>query len=185
MRSSKKSKDESKVISQLRKVYSIDGNWYVLGSSEVFNSREEAVKRLISQKIKKNKKRTDGRRFISHELQMSFRSTWEIELAELMTELGITWVYEPERFFFRREKESYLPDFYLPDYNVWIEVKGWMDERSLKRVKLFKRYHGKETGFFLYEKEERKMVLEKPELLFTLIEVAKKELERSQGNDSV
>lgn len=32
---------------------------------------------------------------------------------------------------------SYQPDFYLPEYDKWIEVKGWMDQKSKVRLKLF------------------------------------------------
>jgi len=156
-----------------------DGLWYVKGHSEAFNTRVEAIKRA-KQLVRNKAKQKDGRRFISEKLQMAFRSNWEIELAELMSELGIEFEYEPERFYFRAEHESYLPDFYLPEYNVWIEVKGYMDKRSLKRVKLFQKYHGAEYGFFLFEKEERDLVVLKgmTEVLLQYIEIAQQEQQR-------
>jgi hypothetical protein len=159
-----------------RMIQKKDGLWYVQGSSEVFETRIEAIRR--AKQLGGIKKNSNGRKFVSQKLGMVFRSNWEIELAELLHELGIEFEYEPERFYFRAERESYLPDFYLPEYNVWIEVKGFMDKRSLKRVKLFKKYHGAEFGFMLYEKEERELILESPALLFTYIEIAQKELER-------
>ena len=158
------------------------GNWFVEGSSEVFPNRVEAIRRA---KQLGRKKQDSGRRFISEKLGIAFRSTWEIELAELMTELGIEWQYEPQRVYFREEHESYLPDFYLPEYNVWIEVKGYMDKRSLRRCKLFKKHFGGTYGFFLYEKEERELVLNNPALLFTYIEIAQRELERVKDHDSM
>ncbi|WP_218924886.1 hypothetical protein [Priestia megaterium] len=145
----------------------------------MFDTREEALERMMTMRTNKvNKKNVEGRRFWSEKLQMSFRSNWEIELAEMLTELGIKFEFEPQRFYFRREKESYLPDFFLPEYNCWIEVKGYMDERSLKRVKLFKKYYSSETSFFLYEKEERELALKNPAILMTLIEVAREEMKR-------
>lgn len=156
------------------------GDGYMMeGSSQRFNSIAEAnkAKRNI-EKAKKNVKQFNGRRFWSEKLQVPFRSNWEIELAEMMEDLEIKWEYEPERFYFRGEGESYLPDFFLPEYNVWIEVKGYMDKRSLRRVKLFKKYHGARTGFFLFEKEERKICLEKPEMLKLFIDIAIQENER-------
>ena len=153
----------------ITKIKKRDGNWYYSGSSEVFETKEEALRRLNS--LKKTKS-NEGRRFYSDKLKMYFRSNWEIELAEILSELNIAFEYEPKRFYFRAESESYLPDFYLTDYNCWIEVKGWMDKRSLKRVKLFKKYHGKTTAFFLYEKDERELVLGQPELIKMFIELA-------------
>lgn len=159
----------------IRMIHERDGSYFIEGSSEVFSNRVEAIRRA---KQLGRKKHDNGRRFVSEKLQMTFRSNWEIELAELLHELGIEFEYEPERFYFRAERESYLPDFYLPEYNTWIEVKGFMDKRSLRRVKLFKKYHGKEYGFFLYEKEERELILNNPALLFTYIEIAQKEQKR-------
>jgi hypothetical protein len=156
------------------------GDFYMVeGSSQHFKTIAEASKYVRNhEKAKKKGKTLDGRRFWSEKLQMPFRSTWEIELAEMLTELGIKWEYEPKRFYFRAESESYLPDFFLPEYNCWIEVKGWMDKRSLRRVKLFKKYHGAETAFFLYEKEERKLCLEKPQMVEAFVRIAQEELWR-------
>lgn len=152
--------------------------WYLKGNSEPFETREEAMRRLNTLRRAKKKTHKDGRRFFSEKLNAYFRSNWEIELAELMTELGILWEYEPRRFYFRVECESYLPDYYLPEYNTWIEVKGFMDKRSERRVKLFKKYHGAEYGFFLVMKDELELLRKTPELIYTFIEIAQNERER-------
>jgi hypothetical protein len=160
-------------------IYKRDSKWFIKGNSEAFGSRGEALRRLATMKVKQvNQTYTEGRKFYSEKLDMFFRSNWEIELCEILQELGIKFEYEPRRYYFRRERESYLPDIFLPEYNVWIEIKGYMDSRSEKRVKLFTKYHGHETGFFLYEKEERELVLKDPAVLFTLIQIAIEERER-------
>lgn len=60
-----------------------------------------------------------------------FRSRLEARWAVFFDSAGIEWKYEPEGF--RRWLSSdadgesfisYLPDFYLPDTNTWVEVKG-------------------------------------------------------------
>ena len=69
-----------------------------------------------------------------------FRSAWEANIARILNYLNIEWEYEPKRFFFNGENlsvDSYQPDFYLPKLNKWIEVKGWMDEKSKARLKYF------------------------------------------------
>jgi hypothetical protein len=170
---------------RLVNIYKKNGKWYVSGSSEVFDTREEALKRTVSQRTKKAAKSTRGRKYISERLGMTFRSTWEIELAEMLTDLGIHFEYEPKRFYFRAHNESYLPDFYLPEFNCWIEVKGYFDERSQKRCKLFKRYHGKDYGFFMWMKEERELMKKNPELIYTFIEIANNEKERCQKHGTV
>lgn len=69
------------------------------------------------------------------------RSTWEVKIAEMFDAENIVWQYEPHRFTF--EHFSYTPDFYLPDYDLYIEVKGWIG-RNLKdadRIKAFEEEH--------------------------------------------
>lgn len=129
----------------------------------------------------KKKAYKNGLRFYSEKEAMMFRSNWEVELAELLTSLGIAYEYEPRRFYYRDHKESYLPDYYLPEYDTFIEVKGFMDKRSLKRCNLFRKYQGDTYGFFLYEKEERELILNEPALIYTYLDIAQEELRRRQG----
>lgn len=81
-----------------------------------------------------------------------FRSLWEanwaVYLDWLLNKGEIrNWEYEPERFFFDRQKlgtQSYLPDFKVTgkDGSVWYEeVKGQMDAVSKTRLKRMKKYH--------------------------------------------
>ena len=64
-------------------------------------------------------------------------STWEVAMAERLDHLKISWE--------RREdmklpylsktgrKRNYIPDFYLPEYDIYIEVKGyWTDAARYK-----------------------------------------------------
>ena len=52
-----------------------------------------------------------------------FRSRLEARWAVLFEAVGIKWEYEIEGFNLG-EAGLYLPDFYLPDMNLWAEVKG-------------------------------------------------------------
>lgn len=61
-----------------------------------------------------------------------------------MDEAGIKWVYEPGRF--RLSWCTYMPDFYLPEFDIYLEVKGWKDRRRqewAKKVDTFRRETGK------------------------------------------
>lgn len=51
-----------------------------------------------------------------------FRSRLEARWAVFYDALGIKWDYEPEGF--NLPSGRYLPDFYLPDLECWIEIKG-------------------------------------------------------------
>ncbi len=82
------------------------------------------------------------------------RSPWEARVAQLADQSGIEWQYEPKRFYF--EDCSYLPDFYFPKWNLWVEVKGWMNDEAKKRIELFRQHYPKENlliiDSFLYKK---------------------------------
>lgn len=131
-----------------------------------------------TKKDKRDKAFKDGRRFWSEKEKRFFRSTWEIECAEMLTDLGIAYEYEPWRTYFKKEKESYLVDFVLPEYGVAIEVKGWLDRRSEKRCRLFRKYKGDQYGFVLWMSEERQACLNNPTVLVSLIEIAREEMLR-------
>lgn len=63
------------------------------------------------------------------------RSGWEIKTADYLTSKNINWYYE-YRWLKISYGMNYLPDFYLPDKDKYIEVKGRKKERDLKKFKL-------------------------------------------------
>lgn len=83
-----------------------------------------------------------------------FRSSWEANVARILNYLNIEWEYEVKRFVFESDNEfgvdSYQPDFYLPKLNLWIEIKGWLDEKSKIRLELFKEYYIEEYNNLIF-----------------------------------
>lgn len=55
-----------------------------------------------------------------------FRSRLEARYAVWFDSLGIKWLYEPEGYTVgpAGRQTRYLPDFYLPELALWVEVKG-------------------------------------------------------------
>jgi replication factor C small subunit len=66
------------------------------------------------------------------ELTHAVRSSWEEDVAKLLVENDITYVYEPE---FELETCSYYPDVVVN--TVVIEVKGFANERSIEKATTF------------------------------------------------
>lgn len=64
-----------------------------------------------------------------------FRSRLEARWAVFLDLLDVNWDYEPS-FYQVGEELYYLPDFYLPDHQLWLEVKGapYMDTASMAKV---------------------------------------------------
>lgn len=52
-----------------------------------------------------------------------FRSRLEARWAVFFDNLGVRWLYEPQGYVLGNG-EPYLPDFWLPDAQLWVEVKG-------------------------------------------------------------
>jgi predicted nuclease of restriction endonuclease-like RecB superfamily len=80
------------------------------------------------------------------------RSSWEANIAAylefLKTNLEIKeWQHEPETFWFEKIKRgvrSYLPDFKITknDETIYfLEVKGWMDDKSKTKIKRMALYY--------------------------------------------
>lgn len=67
---------------------------------------------------------------------IKMRSQLESKVAEQLDLEKIEWQYEPKRF--NLGEFSYLPDFYLPEFNTWIEVKGYMTQIAQKKIDTFK-----------------------------------------------
>lgn len=67
------------------------------------------------------------------------RSGWETHVAKFLDKNGIKWIYEPFAIKYRDSAQnqfrSTIPDFYLPDYNLLIEVKGFMKKDKTKNTK--------------------------------------------------
>jgi hypothetical protein len=55
-----------------------------------------------------------------------FRSRLEARWAVFFDTLGVRWEYEPQGFKigWYEQRWMYLPDFYLTDLGIWVEVKG-------------------------------------------------------------
>jgi hypothetical protein len=64
-----------------------------------------------------------------------FRGSYEPRFAKALDALGIRWNYEPDRF--DLGTCTYVPDFYLRDFDTYCEVKGWLGPNSEKKLSLF------------------------------------------------
>ena len=51
------------------------------------------------------------------------RSTWEANFARVLNYLEVKYQYEPKRF--QTPYGSYCPDFYIPKWKTFVEIKGY------------------------------------------------------------
>lgn len=104
-----------------------------------------------------------------------FRSSWEANFARYLNYLVKNgalhkWEYEPDTFWFeaiKRGTRSYLPDFKLWDAPesapYYVEVKGWMDEKSKTKLSRMKKYYP-EVKIVLFGAAEYKELSKSKEL---------------------
>ncbi len=81
------------------------------------------------------------------DLDCYFRSKWEANLARYYNFVGIRWQYEPEEFEFKTIKRGsrfYKPDFYLPETDEYIELKGYFTASGKTKLRRFKKYYPEE-----------------------------------------
>jgi hypothetical protein len=76
----------------------------------------------------------------------SFRSNWEANFARILQIYNIKYDFEPVVFPFpiKRGTKAYTPDFYVNKTTEWVELKGYLDEKSKIKLKRFKRYYEEE-----------------------------------------
>ena len=59
------------------------------------------------------------------------QGTWEKRVAEWLNSNSIKWDRTPVRF----KHKKYTPDFWLPEHGVYIEVKGWLSDRDINKMR--------------------------------------------------
>jgi len=71
--------------------------------------------------------------FIEYKNTM-FRSSWEVKVAKWLDKNRIKWEFESHTCVHKlANNHHYLIDFYLPDLDKYIEVKGWWDINSKQK----------------------------------------------------
>ena len=70
---------------------------------------------------------------------VSMDSTWEVAFARRLDALEIRWIRNPSlklKYTTRgRRARNYIPDFYLPDHDIYIEVKGYWTDAARHKMK--------------------------------------------------
>jgi hypothetical protein len=72
-----------------------------------------------------------------------YRSGFELIIALAFEHLNIPFKYEPRKFklIIGKLKVWYIPDFYLPTLNLWVEVKGYKYKKSMIKYTEFSSSH--------------------------------------------
>lgn len=91
------------------------------------------------------------------------QGTWERDIAIKLTEMGINWIKpKTNNFIFKYEMDnkirSYSPDFYLPEFDVYLEIKGYWWGRDREKMDLvLSQYPDKKI--VIVEKKEFELIM--------------------------
>lgn len=75
--------------------------------------------------------------------ELLLKSSWEYLVCFWLDLNKIQFNYEPQAFPVKihRVQRTYTPDFYLPEFDCWIEVKGWWREDGKEKIKCFRKQY--------------------------------------------
>lgn len=94
---------------------------------------------------------------------VSVQGTWERDIAIILTDKGILWEKPSVNahvwtYVMDGKERSYSPDFYLPQTNIWLEVKGhWWGRDKEKLQIVMEKYP--ERKLIVIQKEEYRRIL--------------------------
>jgi hypothetical protein len=70
-----------------------------------------------------------------------FRSRFERRFAKDLNERGVEFEYEDHKFSYQPKIKKYTPDFYLPEFDLFIETKGFFTAADRIKHILIKEQH--------------------------------------------
>lgn len=89
------------------------------------------------------------------------RSKMEANILRYYKFIKVKYIYEPREFEFfkiKRGSRFYKPDFYLPEQDKFIEIKGWLHSGDRTKLRRFKKYYPEEFAkleFIVLDKYSR------------------------------
>lgn len=126
-------------------------------TEEQKQKQREKVARLIQEG--KWNRYTSGKGGKREDLGHYVRSNWEANVARILKFQGRKYEFEKHSFQLSNGK-VYIPDFYLPEENLYLEVKGVMIEKCLSKYNLAKKEYPGENFKLISPKEYDKLRLE-------------------------
>lgn len=70
----------------------------------------------------------------------NLKGSWEVKLAIWLNSIGVEWQSEvnPQEYYWNDTNHLYFPDFFITEYDIYIEVKGYKRERDIAKWSQFK-----------------------------------------------
>ena len=106
----------------------------VKNRSDEFNKElGKKISATINSKVEEGTWHTSLAKHIHYEYNgVDLHGSWEVAYAQFLDKNGVKWVRNKDHFeyFFDGKIRRYTPDFYLPDTDEYIEIKGFKTEKD-------------------------------------------------------
>lgn len=95
---------------------------------------------------------------------VKLQGTWEYNIAIKLDEMQVEW-YKPTvnrdvwPYIIDGKQKSYTPDFYLPQFDLYLEVKGYWWGEDKKKMKAVKKAHSDRKIVFIEKAEYKRLML--------------------------
>ena len=99
-----------------------------------YNSPENNLKKFVIMVDKVSKTKGYKTGFYNG---VRYRSSYELETMKYFDKNKIEWEYEKYKFYLECLGKTYIPDFYLPKEDIFIETKGRMTNDSFDKIEYF------------------------------------------------
>lgn len=129
-----------------------------ISSSSRLWSDDQKVKhsKIMSDVVRRNPNvySNKQRRTIQDYKGCKFDSSWEVIVAKSLDGNNVEWerVINPIEYVWEGKVHLYFPDFYLKQYSIFVEVKGYKTDRDIEKWKSVK-------NLLIIEKKEIRQIL--------------------------
>jgi len=83
--------------------------------------------------------------------EFSVRGHWEENVALRLNALGILWVKAAPIKYFKDYWHNYIPDLYIPDRDIYVEVKGGYPDSDREKMRLVVEQHPEKKIYFIHK----------------------------------
>lgn len=116
-------------------------NFYGYWENKHLSSQtKEKLKNIVNKKINQDNWHLSFSKARTIEYKgYKFQGSWEVAFAKYLDNLNIKWERPNKKFdyIYNNDNHKYLPDFYLPKYNLYIEIKGYPTLRDFCKWEQF------------------------------------------------
>ena len=86
-----------------------------------------------------------------------YRSNFEVDFASDLIKRGLEFSYEPDNYTYIPKPTVYTPDFYIPEYNFYVETKGFFMSEDRTKHLTFREQHPNIDIRFVFSNSKNKL----------------------------